>query len=428
MANKQTIQKNSSLSRRSLIKWSAALTAFPTVIPSSVIGAQSPSQSFRLGIIGLGNIARGYHIPAFGRNKDVNLVAICDVDRRKYDGAINRAKPFFKHQPTTYLDYLEMFEKEDLDVVSVATPDHWHTLCSIDALKKGIDVYCEKPLSRYQREGRILTDVARRYGRVLQTGSQQRSQSTFQRAVNLARNGYAGQIKRVWVGVGNRMPRVCHLGGQPVPPELDYERWVGPADFMPYHERRVNGDYNHEKGWRGWLDYSISMFGDWGAHHFDIAQWGIGRDGSGPVEIIPPSKSPHGATTMIYDDGVELIQKPHDTSRMQVTFEGTEGWVAASRDDFLTSDGLKGIQLKPSDINVSRGVDHQRDFLDCVKTRSRPIADVEIGHTSATVCHLAFIANLLDRPLKWKPSEERFIGDDAANGLLFKSYREPYSL
>ena len=314
------------IKRRSFIKAAAGAVAFPTILPSSVFGANAPSNRLRLGLIGVGQIGVSYHIPNFCKEDAIEMVSICDVDTRKYGKALSKIAESKSNKPSTYVHYEEMFESEDLDIISVALPDHWHVLCSMDALRRGYDVYCEKPLSRYQREGRILTDAVRRHQRVLQTGSQQRSMGGFQRAVELARNGYLGEVKRVWANVGMRMPRVCNLPAEPVPEGLNWDKWVGPADMTPYHERRFNGSYNHEKGWRGWIDYSISMFGDWGAHHFDIGQWGIGMERSGPVRVVPKTKSPRNATIFTYENGVEMIQKPFAGAgeQMQVTFEGTD--------------------------------------------------------------------------------------------------------
>ncbi|WP_162071439.1 MULTISPECIES: Gfo/Idh/MocA family protein [unclassified Lentimonas] len=417
------------MNRRSFIKAAAGALALPTIVPSSVFGANAPSNRLRLGFIGVGNIGLSYHVPNFSKERGVEIVSICDVNQKTWGPALKKIADNKSNVPSKYVHYEEMFEQEDLDVVTVGLPDHWHVQCAMDALRQGLDVYCEKPLSRYQREGRILTDAVRRYQRVLQTGSQQRSMGSFQRAVELARNGYLGEVKRVWANVGMRMPRVCNLPAEPVPQGLDWDKWVGPADMTPYNERRFNGSYNHEKGWRGWIDYSISMFGDWGAHHFDIGQWGIGMERTGPVRILPQSKSPQNATTFIYENGVEMIQKPFSgAGDMQVTFEGTKGWAAASRGGFKCSKEVKNVVLSPTDERVGRGMNHQQDFLNCVKTRTRPIADVEIGHCSATVCHLAYISNYLERPLDWNPKAEVFANDTEATRMLMKAYREPYAL
>ena len=417
-----------SMSRKNFLRASAGALIFPTIVPSSVFGADAPSNRIRLGFIGVGNIGYSYHMDSFCNKSEVEVVAICDVDTNKHARALEKAQKAKGRAPKLYVHYEEMMEKEQLDVVTVGLPDHWHVLCAMDALRSGLDVYCEKPLSRYQKEGRILTDAVRRYGRVLQTGSQQRSGATFQKAVELARNGYVGEIKRVWAAVGLRMPRICNLPAQPVPSGLDYDKWLGPADNTPYNAKRVDGSYNHEEGWRGWIDYSISMFGDWGAHHFDIAQWGIGMDGSGPVMVIPQKLSKYNATTFVYKNGLEMIQKQHEDSGMSVTFEGTEGWCGASRDGYNCSDNLKTVVLGPQMERLSRGVDHQQDFLNCVRTRSRPIADVAIGHSSATVCHLGYIANHLNRSLEWNPDKEFFPLDPEANKMLMKAYRQPYTL
>ncbi|MBI4976134.1 MAG: Gfo/Idh/MocA family oxidoreductase [Spirochaetes bacterium] len=421
---KKIIKKK--FSRRSFFGAAAALAA-PFIIPSRVFGQTAPSDRIRIAAIGIGSQGGGL-LGGFLASDACEVTAICDVSKVARDKAVARVEGKYGKKCPVYVDIQEMFDKEKLDAVVTALPDHWHALSTIMACKTGLDVYCEKPLARYIDEGKAMVAAVNRYQRVFQTGSMQRAMTqTFVKQCELVRNGYIGQIKEVYAGVAHKMPDICRLPEQDIPEGFDYERWLGPAPWAPYHHNRVNGSYSQRVGWRAWTDYSIGMFGDWGAHHFDIAQWGLGMDGTGPVKVLIPADSPYGDYTFKYANGIPLIRK-NGPKEGSVQFIGTEGWVGASREGFYCSDNLKNVQLKPTDIRLGRRVSHRDDFLNCIKSRQKPICDVEVGHHSANVCHIAYIAAILNRSLTWDPAAERFVGDEQANRFLRGSYREPYIL
>ena len=289
-------------------------------------------------------------------------------------------------------------------------------------------MYSEKPLARTIYEGRQMVNAVRKYDRVFQTGSQQRSDARFRHACELARNGYLGDLQKVYARVGG-ISKPCPLGGEEVPDGFLYEMWLGNAPDAPYHPERVSGSYNTETGaWRAWRPYSAGHIADWGAHNYDIAQWGLGVDGSGPVEILSAEDGEENELTLIYESGIPVIKKegPHEG---MVQFVGTDGWVGVSRGDIWASDEkLLAVELKPSDTHLVRSDDHRRDFLNCVKTRTRPICDVEIGHSSNVACLTSEISILLGRSLKWDPVKEDFIGDKEASALLTRKMRGPWKV
>ena len=276
----------SAITRRQALKQSALLAA-PLIVPSSVLGlggAVAPSERITLGMIGLGNISGG-HLGSMLAEPGARILAVCDVRRERRErvqAEVNERHPGC----AAYPEYERIMERDDIDACFVMTPDHWHVPISLAAVRSGKDVYVEKPMSLTIREGRVLADAVRRYGRVLQVGSQQRSERAFRRAAEMVRNGWIGAIREVRAGLG-RFPPPAEFPEEPVPEGFDYDRWLGSAPWAPYHPERVSGDYGG--GWRRFWAYGSRKNGDWGAHHYDIAQWGLGRDGSGPVEIIPPS-------------------------------------------------------------------------------------------------------------------------------------------
>jgi len=423
-------RKARSISRREFLKGSsvaATAVAFaPIIVPSSVFGANAPSNRITIGSIGVGGMGTS-DMKGFKGNPNAEIVAVCDVDAGHRREACKVAGLDPK---SSYNDFRELLARDDIDAVVVATPDHWHVPISIAAVRAGKDVYCEKPLTLTIAEGRALVDEVRRYGRVLQTGSQQRSSDNFRFACELVRNGRIGKVHTVRVGIpGNN--RTCEptWTPEPVPEGFDYDLWLGPALWAPYHRQRCHYEF------RFMLDYSGGQPTNWGAHHLDIAQWGLGMDSSGPVEIVGNGEFPTTglfttATKVYFEatyaDGVKLICQ---TGGSNTRFEGADGWVDISRGDLKTQpDSLKKEIIGPDEIHLYQSRDHKQNFLDCIKSRKDPIAGAETGHRSATLCHLGNIAMLLGRKLKWDPVRERFLGDSAANSMLARSMRAPWRL
>lgn len=418
------------VSRREFLKGSsvaATAVAFaPIIVPSSVFGASAPSNRITIGSIGVGGMGTS-DMKGFKGNPNAEVVAVCDVDASHRKEACKIAGLDLK---SSYNDFRELLARDDIDAVVVAAPDHWHVPISIAAVRAGKDVYCEKPLTLTIAEGRALADEVRRYGRILQTGSQQRSSDNFRFACELVRNGRIGKVHTVRVGVpGNN--RTCEptWTPEPVPEGFDYDLWLGPALWAPYHRQRCHYEF------RFILDYSGGQPTNWGAHHLDIAHWGLGMDNSGPVEIVGNGEFPttglFTTATKVYFEatyanGVKLICQ---TGGSNTRFEGADGWVDVSRGDLKTlPESLKKEIIGPDEIHLYQSRDHKQNFLDCIKSRKDPIAGAETGHRSATLCHLGNIAMLLGRKLKWDPVKERFIGDSAANSMLARGMRAPWRL
>jgi len=411
-----------------------AALAFPAIVPASSLGAPgraAPSDRITLGFIGIGKQGEG-HVRGLLRHREVQVIGICEVYRKFRDMAVNMARQAYagrRGQGTYagckgYNDYREMLQRDDMDAVLIATPDHQHALPTLLAARAGMDVYCEKPMSLTIAEARAMVRAVRRYGRVFQTGSQQRSGREFRTACELVRSGCIGEVKEVWVGVGGPSGP-CYLPPQPVPDGLDWDRWLGPAPWRPFHEVLRPPHNQHFPNWRAYRDYSGGGMTDWGAHHFDIAQWGLGMDDSGPVEILPPNGGDVKYLTYVYANGVVMYRRDPGG----ITFKGTEGeiWVNRGRLESRPA-RILAAQLKPTDVHLYRSPGHHNDWLQCIRRRRRPICDVEIGCRSVSVCHLGNIAYRLKRPLKWDPAAERFVNDPVANRMLSRPYREPWHL
>jgi predicted dehydrogenase len=381
-----------------------------------------------LGFIGLGwkgfEGCWGSLLQSFIRIPGVRVRALCDVDRRYRERAKAYVDEFYGHRDSTVAhDFRDVLVRPDVDAVVVATPDHWHAVMTTAACRQGKDVYCEKPLSLTVRGARAMVDAARRFGRVVQTGSQSRSMGRLKFACDVVRSGQLGRIVEVHVGCGGP-PRPCELPREPVPEQLDWDRWLGPAAWRPFHSGI------HPVGFRAWYDYSGGGMTDWGAHHFDLAQWGLGRDHTGPVEVIPPDGKDHRWLSYRYADGVTMYHSSMDLGA-GVTFVGTEGkaWlfgVVGSTRFEPASLGRMPRQIEA--LRVDGNQDHTQNFVDCVRNRSRPNADVEIGCRTVTICHLGNIAYQLQRPLRWDPDQEIFRNDAEANRLLARATREPWCL
>ena len=412
------------MKRREFLKAGAVATAAPFFVPSSVFGANAPSNRITIGCIGLGGMGRS-DLRAFLGQPDAQIVALCDVDTRHLAEAEELAEVGSNNH---YTDFRELLLRQDIDAVTVVTPDHWHVPISIAAAKAGKDIYTEKPLTLTIGEGRALAQVVRRYGRILQTGSQQRSDERFRFACELVRNQRIGELRemRVEIPPNNRF---CppEWKPEPIPAELDYDMWLGPAPWEPYTTQRCHYQF------RFVLDYSGGQMTNWGAHALDIAQWAIGADESGPVEIAGKGEFPESglfntATKVdlvyTYDNGVALSCKTGNHFNL---FIGSEGWVRVQRGaiDAHPKSLLTSI-IRPDEIRLERSPGHHQNFLECVRQRRDPIAHVEVGHRSATVCHLGNIAMLLGRTLKWDPKDEAFIGDRIANNMRNRVRRAPW--
>jgi len=433
-------------SRRRFIGTTAAGMAGITIIPSlsSCAKPAAAGNDITIGFIGLGRQAM-FLLNAFINIEGVKVVAGCDVYGRKRTRFENRVNEFYTKaekdvEVKSYEKYTELIGREDIDAVVVAIPDHWHALVAIEACKAGKDVYLEKPMTFTIKEGQELVKTVRSTNRIVGIGSQQRSDPNFQHAVKLVQGGSLGTIEKVYAYVG-APPIPYNLPEEELPEDLNWDLWLGPLSGDIHYNKELNPPISlnppkDEEFWGGWRWYKEMGGGfttDWGAHMFDIAQWGLQKDGSGPVEIAPIGDGSE-FMTFKYDNGVVLTSEPFNEQMTKgVKFQGDKGWIEVSRGHYVASDdSLLPPKTEGGDSDVpyeSKGSHHQ-NFIDAVRNRVDPIVPVETGHSSCTVCTLGNIACELGRPIQWDPSTESFVNDEdgAAAALLHYKYRNPYSL
>jgi predicted dehydrogenase len=366
---------------------------------------------------------------------EVQVVAVCDVETGRMQEskelvedieARDREEPHYRCCDM-YGDFQELLARDDIDAVLIATPEHWHAIPAIAAAKAGKDIYCEKPLALTVQEGRAIVNAATGYRRVFQTGSQQRSEYSkrFVRAVELVRNKVIGDITAVDINVGGPPLSSYDLPAEPTPPTLNWDRWLGPALRRPYSFELCPINFNGWPRWRYYREYGGGALSDWGAHHFDIAQWALGMDHRGPVEVIPPNGKDIDRLVFLYANGIPV----YHGGEAGCVFHGTHGTIYVDRDSLRAEpESILRTPLSPNDIRVGRDLGHREDWLACIRTRQEPIAHAEVGHRTNTVCQLANIAYELNRPLTWDPDEERFVNDEDANRLLARSMRSPWRL
>ena len=416
---------NSRLSRRSFLAASTVFAA-PYFVPFRAFGANDRVVTAHIGVGGQGLSNLNGLL-----GKGVSPAAICDVDSVHLAKAVKLVTDK-GHACEGYRDYRKILERKDIDAVVVCTPDHWHALPTIDACQAGKDVYCEKPLSLTVAEGRRMVDAARSNKRIVQTGSQQRSDDRFRQACELVRSGRLGKISEVQVGLPG-----SNFAGPPVPDsqppaELDYDLWLGPAPQRPYNKKRVH--YNFRFFW----DYSGGQMTNFGAHHIDIAQWGLGMDESGPISTEGTAEfhpehwyevTKACRITHTYATGTKLVvgQGQKDISG-GVTFIGENGTVHVDRGTIIGSRKELLEPLGEDGVRLYKSANHHANFLACIRSRELPICDVEIGHRSATVCHLSNIVARLGRKIQWDAAKETIVGDDEAAAMLSRPYRQPWKL
>lgn len=418
----------------------AGAAGFPMIVRGSVLGLNgSVPASDRIVMAGIGyGMQGGSNMKDFLEIDGVQWVAVCDLDDRhllKAAEIVNQK--YGREDCAVYKDFRELFARGDLDAVSIAVPDHWHAILSISAVQAGLDVYGEKPLTHSLREGRALCDAVRRYGRVWQTGSWQRSVDNFHRACELVRNGRIGRIRRVEVGLPPGHTDFARTFGQerlePPPPELDYDTWIGPAPHVPYCTARVH------MNWRWNMDFGGGQLMDWVGHHLDIAHWGLGFDTAGPVEVWGKGEFPASGiynsptrywVETLYPDGTPIILAGgYPEIQRGTRWIGEYGWVWVDRGGFESQPAhLVHEVIGPNEIKLYRSRDHFQNFIDCVRSRAATIAPCEVAHRSASVGHLGVIAIETGRKIRWDPAAEAIIDDPGAERLLSRSYRKPWQL
>lgn len=419
--------------RRFLQLISTSAVAGPLIISGHAQGAPGPNERIQVGFIGVGAMGRG-HLSRLLGEKDVQVLAVCDVVTERRESArkmvedryaADKDKPSYKGCQI-YNDFRELLQRSDIDAVVIATPDHWHAIPCVMAANAKKDIYCEKPLTHSIAEGRKIVEAVSRNNVVFQTGSQQRSEfgNRFRLAVELVRSGRIGKLDTIRIGVGGP-PRPCDLPEQPIPEGTDWDLWLGPAAKRPYNEALCpKGVHQHFPAWRSYREFGGGGLADMGAHHFDIAQWALDMDRSGPIKIEPPAR---GDTDLkfIYASGVVMRHGgPADC-----VFEGNKGTIHVSRGKIESLPGnIVKEPIGEKDFHVYPSSDHMRNWLDCIRSRKETICPAETGHRSATICHLANLAYELRRDLKWDPEKEQFVGDTEANTRLDSVKRAPWNL
>jgi predicted dehydrogenase len=451
--------KSYSMNRRQFLKSlgdkALGIASFPYVVPSSALGANGavpPSEKVVMGFIGVGSMGGG-HLRTFLGYDDVQVAAVCDLRKMFSQKAIERVqKKYGDNGHKAYRDFRELLAREDIDAVTVVTPDHWHGLIGIEAAHNGKDMYYEKPLAMSVTEAKAVRDAVNRYGVVFQLGAQQRSDEKFRFACELARNEKIGKLHTIMVG-SHPSPTCPNQPNQPTPDksEFDYDTWLGPAPWAPYtYERCASRAMGTLGMWTFIHDYSLGgLGGAWGIHHVDIAQWGNGTDETGPVEIQGSGVIPADglADTPIewevehrYANGVKMVHMNTGTALKRarqfslhnglgILFLGTEGWVLVGR-GFLDAEpkSLLTATIGPDEIRLPRSNNHRRNFIECVKSRQRTVCPVDTAVRSDTICHLDDITIRLGRKLRWDPQKEKFIKDEQANRMLSRPMRSPWHL
>ncbi|MBS1876775.1 MAG: Gfo/Idh/MocA family oxidoreductase [Acidobacteria bacterium] len=436
----------------------AIVSGFPSIVPSRVLGQTAPSNRIQVAQIGCGRIARGSEIAGVLRNSaEAQYVAVCDLDtvrladakqliesayEKKYGGKYSRLK--------SCGDYREMLEDKSIDAVCISTPDHWHAQPAMEASLAGKDVYLQKPASLTIREGRQMADVVKKSGRILQLGSQQRSDPQFRYACELVRNGRIGALRQVFIGLPVD-PAGDEESKMPVPSNLNYDMWLGSTPEVYYTEKRVHPQASAPRvrydrpGWLRCEQFGAGMITGWGAHHIDIAHWAMNLEESGPIEVSANAEFPkkglwdvHGPYHVMarYANGVTMfISEKYPNG---VRFIGDNGWIWVTRgkytpgvrDNTLNASDPRilsgGIGANETHLHESPGNDHHLDWLMSIRTRQAPAAPVEAGHRSCSACLLAWAAMRLGRTLRWDPAIERFVNDDEANATLSRTQRAPY--
>ncbi len=473
------------MNRRSFLARAAAASgalSVPWLVPSSVFGAAgrpAPSGRLNVGLIGRGLMGRG-HLHWLAGNPALQVLGVCDVDRSRCEEGKRLVEQSYAADAAragyrgcaAYNDYRQLLARADLDAVVIATPDHWHTLQSIDAAMAGKDVYCEKPISLTLREGRRLVETVRRYGRVFQTGTQYRSIPTIRQVCEFVRRGGLGKVKSVfsiWSNLGSFIggerfkpyaqamnlaktagamtPLVFPLPETPVPEGLDWDLWVGPAAWHPYNPTYHINPAPGVVPWSFCEDFGAASVTWHQSHSADVIQYALGMETSGPVEIIHPSSGTYPTLTCRYASGtllhfVEhygLVKSLYHALPASARLEGLFGGVFVGERGWVTSNSIGGpveaapeslfqeMDLKTREVNIGAN-NHHANWLECIRTRARPSSHEEIGHRSASLGHLVLLSFKLQRSLKWDPVREEFIGDDEANRLRARALREPWQM
>ena len=450
------------MKRRSFLKKASTATAatmvVPTIVPSSVLGKNAPSNNIHVGQIGCGRIARGHDMPGVMNYASAKMVAVSDVDSKRMEDGKKLVEDYYKEKSGNnnplkvkmYSDYKELINDKDIDAVVISTLDHWHAQPAIEAALAGKDIYLQKPTSLTVEEGRLVSDIVRRQGVILQMGTQQRSSPQFRRAAELVRNGRIGKIHTVKIGLPGD-PSGPEAPVMPVPPNLDFDMWLGSTPVVPYTEIGVHPQEGY--GRPGWLrieNYGAGMITGWGQHHYDSAAWGMDTEYTGPISVEAVAQFPKSGLWDVHGDFMVKQEYANGITVYTsggypngIRYIGEDGWIFVTRgayrataSDPIPEGSRKALdasdpkilesQIGENEIHLYESSEQHANWLDCVKSRKEPISPVEIGHRACTVCLISHIAMKIPGILRWDPANERFIDNEGANALLSRDQRYPY--
>ncbi|KPM49006.1 oxidoreductase [Jiulongibacter sediminis] len=438
------------------LKTTAAAFAIPTIVPSTVFGKSAPSNKIQIGQIGCGRIARGHDMPGTMQHDVARLISVCDLDRNRTVDGKKLVEDYYKKKGTSvdvsmYDDYKEMLMNKDLDAVIISTPDHWHSQPAIEAALAGKHVYLQKPTSLTVAEGRQLSDIVHRTGKILQVGTQQRSSPQFRYAAELVRNGRIGKIHTVKVGLPGD-PGGPLAEEQPIPAGFNYDMWLGSTPEIPYSEMLVHPQKGYGRpGWLRKRQFGAGMITGWGQHHFDSAAWGMDTEYTGPISVEAVAEFPKSGSWDVHGDFMVKAEYANGITMLTsggfpngIRYEGEDGWIFVTRgayratasDPIPENNGVKSLDasdpkildsvIGKDEIHLYESNEQHGNWLDCIQSGKQPISPVEIGHRACTVCLISDIAMQLPRKLNWDPSKERFVNDDEANSMLSRPQRYPY--
>jgi predicted dehydrogenase len=438
------------------LKTTAAAFAIPTIVPSTVFGKSAPSNKIQIGQIGCGRIARGHDLPGTMQHDVARIISVCDLDRNRTEDGKKLVEDYYKKKGTSvdvsmYDDYKEMLMNKDLDAVIISTPDHWHSQPAIEAALAGKHVYLQKPTSLTVAEGRLLSDIVHRTGKILQVGTQQRSSPQFRYAAELVRNGRIGKIHTVKVGLPGD-PGGPLAEEQPIPAGFNYDMWLGSTPEIPYSEMLVHPQKGYGRpGWLRKRQFGAGMITGWGQHHFDSAAWGMDTEFTGPISVEAVAEFPKSGSWDVHGDFMVKAEYENGITMLTsggfpngIRYEGEDGWIFVTRgayratasDPIPENNGVKSLDasdpkildsvIGKDEIHLYESDEQHGNWLDCIQTGKQPISPVEIGHRACSVCLISDIAMQLPRKLHWDPSKERFVNDDEANSILSRPQRYPY--
>lgn len=444
---------------KTIIGAAASTIGMPTIVPASVFGKNAPSNKINIGQIGCGRIARDHDMPGTLQHDVARVMAVCDLDKNRLEDGKKLVDSFYAKKTgqanymdtKMYDDYHEMLSNKDIDAVVISTPDHWHSQPAIEAALAKKHVYVQKPTSLTITEGRLLSDVVKKTGIILQVGTQQRSSEQFRIAAELVRNGRIGKLHTVKIGLPGD-PSGPSADPMPVPKTFNYDAWLGSTPFVPYTEIGVHPQKGYDRpGWLRIEQYGAGMITGWGQHHFDSAAWGMDTELTGPISVQAVAEFPKSGLWNVHGDfmvkaeyanGITMYTSGGYTNGIR--YEGTEGWIFVSRGNYVASASDPVAKAKSSkaldasnpkildsvigenEIHLYRSTEHHGNWLDCIQSGKQPISPAEIGHRACSVCLVSHIAMKLPRKLQWDPKTERFVNDKEANAMLSRPQRKPY--